>query len=163
MTNFPLAIVGHEPGDVTIVDPATGEAIAAADATTEQIGSWRRAVMDFEDQAKIAKRTVDEVVLSRMDRDALWTVYAGGLKLSAPSPSPSTEYPNPEGLRDDLDDLPDLSPEAIARTVVAEISYKVTADGIKRLRALNRPDVDAVIDAHAVTSEKTRRVTVKTA
>jgi hypothetical protein len=143
-----------------IVDVKTGETLPATEASDEQIAHWRREVMDFEAKCRTAKTAVDTVVIDRMDKQMKWTVKVPGFVLSAPSPAPSIEYENPEGLRDDLDEL-GLDPVAVAQVVEAVITYRVRADGVKRLRALNRADVDEVLDSHAVEVEKPRRVTVK--
>ena len=158
--NLP-AIVGHEPADVTIIDPDTGEALSPHDATDEQIARWRRAVMDGEQVIRQAKQFVDAVVIERMDAEACWTVHAGGYTLSAPSPAPVVEYPDPEGLRRDLLALNGISQTAVDRAIRPVTVYRPQVVGLKRLRSLSRADVDEVLDRHAVTTERARRLTVK--
>lgn len=152
---------GEHADELTIVDPATGEVLDPHDATDEQLARWRLEVLDWESDARRAKALVDQVLLKRMDADATWTRHADGYKLTAPSPTPLIGYPDPEALYFALAKVVGLSPDAVARAVEPVVTYTPRAAGIKALRALNRPDVNAIIDEHSVKDDRPRRVTVK--
>jgi hypothetical protein len=131
-----------------LLDLDTGEQVALADATDEQIAVWIDRISELQSVAKERRAEANRELVGRMDRSARWTINAGGWKVSAPSPAPDTQWEDPAGLWRELVELDDLSVDAVDAAVESEVVWRVRAAGINALRKLGRLDVNRVIDAH---------------
>lgn len=144
-----------------VISPRTGEVIEIS-APTEALAGWLLDVREHEGALREAKRVVSEEVVSRLDAQARWTEHLpGGLKVSAPSPAPATEY-DELALREALYVLVDegvLSVEAVDRAIVPVVTYKASAAGIRALSKLGGR-AQETIQAHSRTVEKRRTVSV---
>lgn len=139
--------------------PLTGE-LLTLDSPTEDLASYMIDLRDFELTLREHKQMVNRELLSRMDRQARWTLPAGDYKLSAPSPEPSQEFDGAE-LYDVLCALVEegeITMDAVNAAVEIQHTYKVRAAGVKALRKLD--GVREVIDRHATPVEKARYVKV---
>jgi hypothetical protein len=146
-----------------LLDLDTGEQVALADATDEQIAVWIDRISELQSVAAERKAEAGRELIARMDGRAHWTITANGLKVSAPSPDAAegAEW-DAEGLFFALSDL-GINRDAVIRAVSSKRVYTVHAAGVKALRKLGRADVDAVLDEHSTPVEKVRRVSVKRA
>ena len=145
---------------ITVVSPRTGE-VLNLDAPTEDLGGYLADVRETESMLREAKRLVTCELVSRFDQAAKWTVHAGGLKLSAPSPAPTEEFDAP-ALRDALLELVDqglLSVEAVDAAVETVVSYKARKGGINALRKLGGKVAETTA-AHCTETVKERYVSV---
>lgn len=145
---------------MTVVSPRTGEIITLS-GTTEDLGAYLADVREHESLLKEAKRLVQRELVARMDRQAKWTIHAGGLKLSAPSPKPSEVWDGAE-LRAQLLALVDddtLAIEAVDAAVEVIVDHKVHKAGVNALRSLGGPARE-IVDALAEEPEKERYVSV---
>lgn len=160
-----LPVVYDGNADLSIIDPGSGEAVVLADADAAAIARWRSTVRELEELLREAKKLVDSEVLKRMDAAGEWTLRAGGMKLTAPSPAAGreTEWTDIEQLRDALALEAGVSRELIDAAFEPVTEFKPRAAGIGRLRKLAREDINALLDRHATTVDKARRVSVKAA
>ena len=148
---------------VTLTNPSTGE-VLTLESPTGDLGRYLADVREMESYVKEAKNIVQQEILRRMDKDALYTVRVpgAGLKLSGSSPAPSEEF-DELALREALLVLVDedvVTIEAVDRAVEPVVTYKARMAGIKALRKLGGR-VAEVIDGHSNTIFKTRYVRVE--
>lgn len=160
--NLLPAVVRQPSGDLSLIDPESGEVVDLAAAPLDLIARYRAALVDHDVDVRDAKRVLDAEVLRRMDDRATWTLEAGEYKLSSSSPTPTVEWQDPEALRDELLFL-GLAPDVVDVAFPVVEAVKPRAAGVARLRKLNRPDVDDALDRHATRVDRPRRVTVKAA
>ena len=147
---------------IRLVSPITGE-ILELDSPTDKLGGLLADIREHESMVKELKSLVNGELLRRMDRAASWTVYASGMKLSAPSSKPPEEFDGAK-LREALlalVDSGDLAIEAVDAAVEVVVDYKVHKSGINALR--KREDTRAIVDAYASEVEKPRYVSVSRA
>jgi hypothetical protein len=143
-----------------LVNPATGEPLSL-DSPSPELGRYLADLREFESVLREFKRLVSRELLSRMDREASWTLRADELKIVGQSPAPSEEWDGAE-LRQALLEHVDagrLSVEAVDAAVETIISYKTRKAGITALRKLGGPIAETV-NGLARTAERERRVTV---
>jgi hypothetical protein len=155
---LPVAQVGER---IQLADPDTGELVDLGNATEDQLARALDAIADHYREIASWKRMVSDEVLRRMDSFASWTIHAGGLKLTAPSPAPQIAYDEP-ALREALETLADagrFDHQAVERAVERVVTFKVHAAALKALAKLG-DDVAMAIAGHATTLDKTRTVRV---
>lgn len=144
-----------------IIISRTGD-VVDLDAPTETLATFLADVREMEATFREAKQAVSAVILARLDQSASWTAHLpGGIKVSAPSPSPTVEY-DELALRSALLELVDeglITAEAVDRAVEPCVTYKARAAGVKALSKLGGR-VAEVIDAHAREVDKRRTVSV---
>jgi hypothetical protein len=159
--NFP--VVQGESGPA-IIDRATGELIPLTDAPDDALASLRDYLKDLRSRIAEANALLDSEVVRRMDQDRCWTIHAGGLTLTAPSPAPAFEWDAP-GLYSDLEAMVadgELSERAFLAAVDEVVGYRVKAAGVNALLKGGGP-VAEIVKAHRTEVEKPRRVSVKRA
>lgn len=148
---------------IQLVNPSTGE-LVELDGPTEALAEFLADMREHESLCREAKKLVTREVVSRMDRQAAWTIRAAGLKLSAASPQPTEEFDGPE-LKEALHALVEegvISIEAVDAAVETVVTYKPRKAGIVALRKLGGR-VAEVVDAHSREVEKERYVSVSRA
>jgi hypothetical protein len=148
---------------IEVISPATGEFISL-DSPTEKLGECLADIRDYESLLREAKRALTTELLARFDRNAQWTVHAGGFKLSGQSPAPVEEWDGAE-LRTALLGLVDadlLSIEAVDAAVETVVTYKPRKAGINALKKLGGR-VGEVVESLRQESERERRITVSRA
>lgn len=142
------------------VNPTTGE-VLSLNSPDGELGRYLADLRDLEGQIREHKRLVTRELLSRMDRQACWTVYEAGVKLSGASPAPSEEWDGAElyNALCEFVDAGQLSQTAVNAAVEVVVSYKPRKAGITALRKLGG-EIAATVDRLAREVEKERRVTV---
>lgn len=161
MTNFPLVVEKAHP---SLIEPNTGELVPLHEATDAHIAAVRDHLKDLRSRIEEANRVIDQELLGRMDQDRCWTIHAGGLTLTAPSPAPAFEWDAP-GLYSDLEAMVadgELSERAFVAAVEEVVGYKVKHAGVQALLKGGGPVAEIVL-AHRTEVEKPRRVSVKRA
>lgn len=159
-----LPILRESADVVRLFDPATGEEVDPHTATTDKLAELRDALRDYDETAKMAKKRIDTVLLSRMDAEAQWTVRVNGFKLTAPSPEPEVQYDG-EALYEALARLAAdgaISWDAVAEAVERKTVYRPVKAKLSKLRKLGGA-VREAIDAHAEEVDRDRRVRVSRA
>lgn len=102
-----------------VVDPQTGEVIHRQDIPA--VTRLYQKIRDFEREFRTVKQWANEAILEAMDNRAEWTINAGGLKLSAPSPEAADITWDLEELEKLQEHLPaDRYAELVKQTVVYE-------------------------------------------
>ena len=144
-----------------VADPATGEVIDLATATTDALAAYLANVRDLEHTLREQKKAAQGEVLRRMDSEATWTVRVGDWKLTGASPAPKVVY-DAEGLQADLqqlaaDDL--VAPAAVDRAVETVTSLRISQAGINSLVKLGGA-VAEVVARHRREEPRDRRVSV---
>ena len=85
--------------ETTVIDRLSGEVIAVAEASTEQLAEFVTNQRQVRDQLSDAEAAVSAELVSRLDRSACWTLRVGDpevaqWEITAPSPTAGTEtYP----------------------------------------------------------------------
>jgi hypothetical protein len=159
--NFPVVQGADGPA---IIDRATGELIALPDAADDALASLRDYLKDLRSRIAEANALLDTEVIRRMDQDRCWTIHAGGLTMTAPSPAPSDEW-DAAGLYACLESMVadgELSERAFLAAVEEVVSYKVKHSGANALLKGGGTVAEAV-EAHRTKVDKPRRVSVKRA
>jgi hypothetical protein len=159
--NFPVVQAADGPA---VIDRATGELIPLKDAGDDALASLRDYLKDLRSRIAEANNLLDAEVVRRMDQDRCWTIHAGGLTLTAPSPAPAYEWDAP-GLYADLESMVadgELSERAFLAAVEEVVGYKVKAAGVNALLKGGGP-VAEIVESHRAAVEKPRRVSVKRA
>lgn len=147
-----------------VADPATGEVLDLATATTDALAAYLANVRDLEHTLREHKKAAQAEVLRRMDNAAQWTVTVGEWKLSGASPAPKVTY-DAEALAAELQQLVDddlLAPAAATKAVEQVTSWKVRQAGVNALVKLGGAVAD-VVARHRVEEPKERRVSVRPA
>lgn len=118
--------------------PWTGELVALANATDEQLAELLEQAREIEQDAlRQLKRAVQEEILSRMDREACWTVHAGRVTLTGDSPNRSDW--DVERLRKTLRSLTRsgaISSAAATKAVRRKVVYEASVSGVNALLKL---------------------------
>lgn len=117
-----------------VVHPSTGEVLDLG-APTEQLARWLVEARELDEAMRSEKRRVVAELLSRMDREARYTLRIGDLELKGDGPEPPTEYDAQE-LREALTEFVDgdvISQEALDRAVEPVVTFKPRANGLKAL------------------------------
>lgn len=151
----------NEAGEVTLINPSTGEQVALSDAEDEQLGAFLDALDEWESRAKEARGLAAGEVRRRMDKDASWTRYAGPWKLTSSSPAPVESITEPDVLRRKLMRLADdgeISHDAAAAAVV-ESTVTTYSPQRSRLTALAKTSAKCarLIKRHTQTTERSNR------
>lgn len=144
---------------VQFANPLTGEVLTLGSPDADLAG-YLADLREYESVLKEHKSMVNRELLARMDRSAKWTIHAGSLKLTAPSPDPGEEWDG-AGLYTALCDLADqdlISTEAVNAAVEIQHVYKVKKAGVNALRKL--PGVGQLVDRFCEPAEKARYVRV---
>lgn len=160
-----LPILRESADEVRLFDPASGEELDLGLVSDATLANLRDMIRDAEEEQRLAKHKIDAEVLSRMDRQARWTLRVEGYELTAPSPAPKTEYPDAAALHAalmDFVDSGDLTVEAVDAAVEQVLTYKPRKAGIEALRKRGGR-IAEVIAAHEQQVEPARRVTIKRA
>jgi hypothetical protein len=148
---------------IQLVNPTTGELITL-DSPTDDLANFLADMREHESLCREAKKLVTREVVSRMDKQASWTVHAGGLKLSTSSPAPTEEFDGPM-LHEALQVLVDqgvISVEALDAAVETVIKYEPRRKGINALRKLGGRAAE-IVNAHATEVHKDRYIKVERA
>lgn len=149
-----LAIIPEQ-----VVIPLTGELIAT-DAATDELAAAIDRVKLLESKLQAARRVLGDELLRRMDHEGVWTVHAGGWKVTGPSPG-GVEYDGPELARRlrALVKAGTISQAAMTAAVELERVWKPKVRGINALAKLGGEVAEAVEACKSPTS-KPRRVSV---
>lgn len=144
-----------------VVTPLTGE-VVVLDSATNVLADWLHRVRQAEADLRDAKRAVSGELLTRMDKDAVYTARLGGFEVKGDGPSPVVEY-DAERLRTELhllvrDEV--ITERAMDNAVEIVQTYKAKANGINALHKLGGR-VAAVIDACKREVPRDRRIAVK--
>jgi hypothetical protein len=125
-----------ERTDRAIITPLTGE-VVLLDSPTDALAHWLHEVRQAEASLRDAKTLVSRELLARMDREACWTVRAGGLKITGQAPG-GVEY-DPHEMRRQLAALVEadaISQRAMDEAIEEVVTLKVRAKGVNALRKL---------------------------
>lgn len=145
-----------------IVHPATGEILDLGGETGDLV-RWLQEVREMEAQIRDVKRLVTRELIARMDRDARYTLQAGGCTVKGDGPTPPTVYDG-EQLRHALAEYVEaevITADALDRAVEVTQEYKPRAVGINALKRLGG-GVAETIEQHARPKENyERRVMIK--
>jgi hypothetical protein len=151
--------------EVVLHHPDTGEILNLATASDEDLASWRRAVMNWEATAKIAKKICDAELVRRMDSRNVHTLHLPGVgTASAPAATERDEYDG-EAIAEDLfaatrsGDI-HLTWDAINAAVKREVVYKPQPAKLKGLLKQGG-SIAEIIRSHTTSVPIERRVTVK--
>lgn len=155
-----LREVNPKTGEVVLRNPDTGQAVNLSDATLAQLAAYKVAVAEWVDRASQAQTVVDNEIIARMDKAALWTHRDGGYKLEGQSPNPTTSYKDAAKLRARLQKLVDageLAQEALdAALPVPEPNVQVKPGPLGNLQKLGGK-VGRAVRAHQVQTPKGHR------
>jgi hypothetical protein len=129
--------------DGTVVDVATGEIYAVADAPTEVLirvlGYVQLAIDSNLNELYEMKRSLGGEVMQRMDRAGEWTLRAPGVKLVVPSPTQGTVEWDADLLDEILDELVAegvIDQSAKLRAVKQTIVLQVNKRGVTALQKI---------------------------
>jgi|GEM_PF-6028510 len=78
-----------------VLDRTSGEVLPLSDATTDRLARFLDDSRELESILSETKALVSDELLRRMDRDASWTVRAGGYELRGQSPEAGATYYEP--------------------------------------------------------------------
>lgn len=143
-----------------LVAPHSGELIEL-DSPTDVLAAHLMDVRDLEGALRSHKQHITRELLDRMDREATWTVRAGGYKVTGKSPADEEVFDGESlwnGLHSIARDV-GLSDEAILNAVTEERVYKVSKRGVSALRKLGG-EVAKIIDRCSDHRPPDRRVSV---
>ena len=145
-----------------VIDPASGEVIQLAEATTTRLAALIDDSRDLESRVREMKRAVTGELCRRLDDEATLSVRLGGWKVTAQNPE-VTAYDGP-ALFDALHALVDqdiITLAAAEKAVEITTDYLVHANGVKALWNTAKPPVrSAIAECRTVTANPQRRVTV---
>lgn len=110
-----------------VLDRTTGEVLPLTGATTDRLARFLDDSRELESILSETKALVCDELLRRMDRDARWTVWAGGYELRGQSPEAGTTYYEPDELEQALRRLrrESLITEEAAK---AALAYEVSVE-----------------------------------
>ena len=152
----------RRPLKAALVNPASGELIPP-DAPTDELARELASCRELAALLRSHVRAVSRIVIRRMDEEARWTADVGRWKVSSSSPTSGAKYDGErlERLLGELVAEGAITAEAMRAAVTPVTEYEVRAAGVKRLRALGNPHVDAALaDATIPPDPEARRVTV---
>lgn len=121
-----------------LLDRETGETVALSQAGDDLLADALEHLDEAKRQVADARRVIGDEVIGRMDARALWTMQAGGRKLSAPSPAPTVEWDVPL-LRKVLAELVEdgvIGEDAADRACEPVVEWRVHARGITALERI---------------------------
>lgn len=156
-----MSALARTPTLAVVVDPATGEAIELATASTDTLAEFLANTRELESRFREQKRAASDEILGRMDREASWTARVGAWTLKGKSPAPVTVY-DAQGLRETLDSFVDeglVSVTAAGEAVEVVTTLKVHARGVNALLKLGGRVAEAV-RAHGSEQSPERTVSV---
>lgn len=150
-----------ETETAAVLNPRTGEVVDLT-ADTAELAAYLADVRQWErDFLRGCKRAVELELIRRMDRDAKYTLRAGGLEITGDGPG-RVKYEE-EVLRAQLRPLVQqdiISQDAMNAAVKEVVTYQVMARGVNALKKLGGPVAEAVAAATRL-SDDPRRVQVK--
>lgn len=141
-------------------NPITGEVLSLA-SPDDDLARWLSDMREYRSQLTEIERAVKQEFLARMDRQAAWTIHAGGVKVSGTSPASVEDWDGAE-LRTALLALVDegvVDISAVDAAVETVVEYCPRKRGIAQLRKLGGR-VAAAVDGLARVSEPERRISV---
>lgn len=144
MTSQEVVLYGD--GETALVDEQTGEIVALADASREQIAAGLRDVEIRIRGLVEIKRELGEALIGLMDHNASWTTRARGVEVTAPSPKASKVEWDAEALAMILVDLVKegvITLDASLAACEPRTEYKVLIRGLNAI--LKLPGVEARI------------------
>jgi hypothetical protein len=139
------------PATPTVLDRVTGELLAVRDANTETLAAFMVHQQQLRGELADAEAIVNNALLERLDRGAVWTVRVGDpttlqYELSAPSPTAGTDSYPPDALETELRALVErgtITPHAAGKALKRQVTLvldvplnlplKETAEGLKRV------------------------------
>lgn len=160
-------IVALAEGGYSLLDKATGEEgpLITAESPAAQIAALYEYLEGLREELALAQREVQQWILDKMDSSLEWTISAGDVKLSAPSPEASTSYRAAElsVLLDRWRDEGVISAEAYAKCWRVKTPAPVTEVAMAGIDALLKtlPAERAQELRDLRTERRTRRLTVK--
>lgn len=120
-------MVPNDAGEVTLINPSSGEQVVLSDASDDQLGAFIDAISEWTSRASEAKALASAEMTRRMDRSATWTIHTQRWTFKGRSPAPATVYTDAEKLSAGLHRLADageITHEAAAAAV--EVETKTT-------------------------------------
>lgn len=148
-----------------VVHPATGEVLDLQRADLEQLGRWLLEARELDEQMRSEKRRVVAELLSRMDREARYTLRAADLELKGDGPEAPIEY-DVLPLRQALAEFVEaevITQEALDRAIEPVTVYKPRANGLKPLVRQGGPLAETIAHYASPKESYERRVSVKAA
>lgn len=137
-----------------VVDPETGELIPRSDPAA--CGGLIERLRQLEHRLRTLKAWANDAILEQMDAEAQWTLHAGGLKLSAPSPTAGDVVWD----LDELAKLQDhLSPERYGELVRQVVTYEPQTAKLRNA-AKAGGDIERIITQAQTLKPKRRYVSV---
>ncbi len=121
-----------------LLDRSTGETVALHEAGDDLLADALDHLDEARRQVADARRIIGDEAIRRMDARALWTMSAGGRKLTAPSPAPAVEW-DVALLRKVLSELVEdgvIGEDAADRACEPVVDWKVHAKGITALERI---------------------------
>lgn len=145
-----------------VINPRTGEALALAEAPTDELADIIDAIKEREDELRSFKRLVADEILRRMDHERTYTAHLpGGLKLTGDGPR-GDEYDG-ERLHTQLRVLVDegvIGEIALRKAVETTTAYRVRVGGVRALLKGSDERIVAAVSAAAKQNLKPRGVRV---
>lgn len=124
--------------ELHLLDRATGETIALTEAPDDLLCEALAEIDDRRRELADARRLIGDEVIARMDRQASWTMTAGGRKITAPSSAPEVEW-DAEMLHGVLNALvvdKVITMDAALRACEMRVEYRPLARGLAALEKI---------------------------